>query len=73
MRETVVEETILAAEYGTVFLRGGFGGAPLTLGLSRSPDPEGLPEVCITLTERQRDTLAYELRIIASAEGGANG
>ena len=63
------EETILAADTGTVFLRGGFGGEPLRLGLSPGSDPQGEPDVLIVLTRRQREALRLELRALSQAEG----
>lgn len=50
------EETILAADTGTVWVRKK-PGKRMTIGINRANDPNGRPEVEIELTARQRATL----------------
>lgn len=58
MGEEAFEETILAADTGTVTIRGGYGRKKVWLGIHKGNDPEGTPDMGIFLTPRQQKTLA---------------
>lgn len=58
MGEEAFEETVLAADTGTLTIRGGYGRKKVWLGIHQGNDPEGTPEMGIFLTPRQQKELA---------------
>ena len=58
MGEEAFDETVLAADTGTLTLRGGYGRKKVWLGIHHGNDPEGTPDMGIFLTPRQQKALA---------------
>lgn len=58
MGEEAFDETVLAADTGTLTLRGGYGRKKVWLGIHQGNDPEGTPDIGIFLTPRQQKGLA---------------
>lgn len=58
MGEEAFDETVLAADTGTLTIRGGYGRKKVWLGIHQGNDPEGTPDMGIFLTPRQQKTLA---------------
>jgi hypothetical protein len=58
MGEEAFDETILAADTGTLTIRGGYGRKKVWLGIHQGNDPEGTPDMGIFLTPRQQKALA---------------
>jgi len=58
MGEEAFDETVLAADTGTLTIRGGYGRKKVWLGIHKGNEPEGTPEIGIWLTPRQQKTLA---------------
>lgn len=58
MGEEAFHETVLAADTGTLTLRGGYGRKNVWLGVHQGNDPEGTPDIGIFLTPRQQKGLA---------------
>jgi hypothetical protein len=57
MGEEAFSETILAADTGTLTLRGGYGRKKVWIGIHKGNDPEGTPDTGIFLTPRQQKGL----------------
>jgi len=57
MGEEAYDETVLAADTGTLTIRGGYGRKKVWLGIHAGNEPEGTPEMGIFLTPRQQKTL----------------
>lgn len=58
MGEEAFDETVLAADTGTLTIRGGYGRKKVWLGIHQGNDPEGTPDMGIFLTPRQQKALA---------------
>lgn len=58
MGEEAFDETVLAADTGTLTLRGGYGRKKVWLGIHQGNDPEGTPDIGMFLTPRQQKGLA---------------
>ena len=50
MGEEAFDETVLAADTGTLTIRGGYGREKVWLGIHAGNEPEGTPEMGIFLT-----------------------
>lgn len=57
MGEEAFDETVLAADTGTLTVRGGYGREKVWLGIREGNEPEGEPLIGIWLTPRQQKTL----------------
>lgn len=58
MCEESFEETILVADTGSVFVRGGYGRKNVFLGISSERQTEGDPDIGIEITPRQQHRLS---------------
>lgn len=58
MGEEAFDETVLAADTGTLTIRGGYGRRDVWIGIHEGNEPEGTPEIGIYLTPRQQKALA---------------
>lgn len=61
MGEEAFHEIILAADTGTLTVRGGYGRDYVFLGISEANDPDGDPLIGIALTPRQQRGLLEAL------------
>ena len=61
MGEEAYEETVLAADCGTLTIRGSYGRKTVYLGIAEGNQPEGQPEVMIELTPLMTRKLGEEL------------
>lgn len=58
MGEEAFDEAVLAADTGTLTMRGGYGRKKIWIGIHPGNDPEGTPDIGIFLTPRQQKGLA---------------
>lgn len=63
MGEEAYEETVLAADTGTITIRGGYGRKKVWLGLAKGNQPEEHPDINIALTPRQQHELIHTIGI----------
>jgi hypothetical protein len=66
MGSEAFEETVFAADTGTITVRGGYGRNTVYLGLAEGNNPEGQPEILIAMTPLQTRKLGEELGVMTA-------